>query len=900
MGLTSGIKLGPYEIISPLGSGGMGEVYRARDTRLDRTVAVKILPAHLSESPEAKQRFDREARAISSLSHPNICHLYDIGQHDGISYLVMEYLEGETLGERLLKGRLALEQVFRVGAEICHGLEQAHRSGVVHRDLKPGNIMLTKSGAKLMDFGLAKAPVAPLGNLSGSNSLATMSQPLTTEGTIVGTIQYMAPEQLEGKEADNRSDIFALGSVLYEMVTGKRAFEGKTTASTIASILAAEPKPLIAMQPLSPPALEHVIATCIAKDPEERWQSCADVSRQLEWVAKAPKPTQTSPRSGKLLWTLLAAAVMVAAASVVGTRSSPPPARVSQFEVNPPPHTYFNFRGLSGPPVPSPDGSKVAFVAFIEGKSGTAGLWLRSLESTEARLLPGTEGATFPFWSPDGKSLAFFAGGRLKKLDLSGGNAIPICDVFEGRGGAWSTEGNIVFGIRAGPLFRVDASGGKPVQLTSLDEARHETSHRFPQFLPDQKHFLFVGQAPQIPTARVFVASLDAPNPAMLEDITSITMFSNNRLLYVLENSLLVRRFDPGTLRFTGEPVIVAEHVQNDPQFNFAAFAVSSPTLVYQTGAVAAGTRLVSFDRKGRPTILSEEKDLLQTLTLSPKEDQLAASLGITSGQLNDIWVFNLRKNTKTKLTFDQHSFSPVWSPDGKKLAFDRVDADGDTIIAKDVSGSGAEEVLLKLPTKKGNAGGESTPQKLYPIAWTPDGRYLIYREYGECEHCPGGISALALDAGRKSTPLLSTKIGWAGVALSPDGRWLAYSSNESGLPEINVVPFHTAPDGTPSITGGKWQVSNGGGTTPTWRGDGKELFFTNGSFNTLTSAGVRITGDHFLSEKPQPLFDLDAHPIANYYAVTRDGQKIYMASYGPGSTAPFTVTTSWLDLVKK
>ncbi len=893
MALTPGVKLGPYEIQSPLGAGGMGEVYRARDTRLDRTVAIKILPDHLSSNPEAKQRFDREARSISSLSHPNICHLYDVGSQGGTDYLVMEYLEGETLGDRLRKGRLPLEQVFRMGAEICQGLEQAHRNGVVHRDLKPGNIMLTKSGAKLMDFGLAKAPAAPLGNLSGSNSLATMSQPLTTEGTIVGTIQYMSPEQLEGKEADKRSDIFALGSVLYEMVTGKRAFEGKTTASTIASILAAEPKPLSAIQPLSPPALEHVIATCIAKDPEERWQSCADVSRQLEWVAKAPKPAEVSPRSGRLLWTLLVAGVMIAAAFLLGTRWSKVPARVSQFEVNPPPDTYFNFRGLSGPPVPSPDGRKIAFVAFIHGKTGTAGVWLRSLDSTEARFLPGTEGAVYPFWSPDGKFLAFFAGGKLKKLDVSGGSSIPLCEVLEGRGGAWSTDGVILFGLRAGPLFRVDASGGKPVQLTSLDEARHETSHRFPQFLPDQKHFLFVTQAPQIPTAHVSVASLDSPQPVMLEDLTSRAMFSNNYLLYVVDNSLLIRGFDPGTLRFTGEPVVVAEHVQTDPQFNFASFSVSASTLIYQAGAVVAGTRLVSYDRSGKQTVLSEETDLVQTVMLSPREDQLAASLGISSGQLNDIWVFDLRKNTKAKLTFDQHSGSPVWSPDGRKVAFDRVDADGDTIIAKDVSGSGAEEVLYKLPFQRGNAGGESTPQKLYPIGWTADGKYLIYRG-------PGEVSALALDGSGKSTPLFSAKMGTYGVALSPDGRWLAYSSNESGLPEIYVVPFRTAPDGTPSIAGGKWVVSNGGGTAPVWRRDGKELFFTNPSAATLMSVSVSITGDHFQRDTSQSLFDLDAHPILNYYAVSRDGQKIYMTNYGPGSTAPFTVTTNWLDLVKK
>ena len=370
-------------------------------------------------------------------------------------------------------------------------------------------------------------------------------------------------------------------------------------------------------------------------------------------------------------------------------------------------------------------------------------------------------------------------------------------------------------------------------------------------------------------------------------------MFSNNYLLYVMDNSLLIRGFDPRTLRFAGEPMVVAEHVQNDPQFNFAAFSVAGSTLIYQTGAVVVGTRLVSYDRKGKETVLSEETDIVQTVMLSPKEDQLAASLGITSGQLNDIWVFDLRKNTKAKLTFDQHSGSPVWSPDGKKLAFDRVDAEGDTIIAKDVSGSGAEEVLFKLPFQRGNAGGESSPQKLYPFGWTADGKYLIYRG-------PGEVSALALDGSGKSTPLLSAKMGTYGVALSPDGRWLAYSSNESGLPEIYVVPFHTGPDGTPSISGGKWVVSNGGGTAPAWRGDGKELFFTNSSAATLMSVSVTVTGDHFQSDKPQSLFDLDAHPILNYYAISRDGQKIYMTNYGPGSTAPFTVTTNWLDLVRK
>jgi serine/threonine protein kinase len=480
MPLTPGTKLGPYEIIVPLGAGGMGEVYRAKDTRLERTVAIKILPSNISADPVAKQRFEREAKTISGLNHPNICTLHDVGSQDGVDYLVMECVEGETLAKRLDKGALPLDQVLKVGREIAEALDKAHRNGVVHRDLKPGNVMLTATGAKLLDFGLAK-PAVPLATIATLTAAAPQQSPVTQEGTIVGTFQYMSPEQVEGKELDGRSDIFSLGAVLYEMLTGKRAFEGKSQLSVASAILEKEPAPISTIKPLSPPAMEHLIATCIAKDPEERWQSCADVSRQLDWVAKAPKPAEVVPRSGKLLWTLVAAGVLIAAAFWLGTRWSKVPARASQFEVNPPTNTYFNFRGLSGPPVPAPDGSKVAFVAFTQGKSGTAGLWLRSLDSTEARFLAGTEGALYPFWSPDGKFLAFFAGGKLKKLDLSGGNTIPVCDAFDGRGGTWSTDGVILFGVRAGSLFRVDASGGKAIPLTKLDETRHETSHRFPR-----------------------------------------------------------------------------------------------------------------------------------------------------------------------------------------------------------------------------------------------------------------------------------------------------------------------------------------------------------------------------------------------------------------------------------
>src|SRR5262245_20505701 len=474
MPLMSGTKLGPYEIVGPLGAGGMGEVYRARDTRLERHVAVKVVSAELAADPSLKQRLEREAKAVSKLSHPHICTLHDIGDHNGVAFLVMELVEGETLEQRLVRGPLPTEQTLRIAAQIADALAKAHKLGFVHRDLKPSNIMLTKSGAKLMDFGLAKqCGPAPL--TQALTEMTAEQAKITSEGTLVGTYQYMAPEQLEGKEADARADIFALGAVTYEMATGKPAFSGKSPASLIAAILTADPPPITQLQPLTPLALEHVVRKCLAKDPDDRWQSAADIAAEVKWIAESGSQTGTAqilaPRPARWRRTgwIIAATVLVAAlAFLLGSRWSRRPPPVTQFEVNPPAKTYFNFRGLSGPPMPSPDGKMLAFVAFTQGQAGTVGLWLRSLDSAEARFLPGTEGAFHPFWSPDSRFVAFFAQGKLKKLDVAGGSPITICDVSEGRGGAWSANGVILFGNRTDGLFRVAATGGKPVRLTTL------------------------------------------------------------------------------------------------------------------------------------------------------------------------------------------------------------------------------------------------------------------------------------------------------------------------------------------------------------------------------------------------------------------------------------------------
>ncbi|HTT22616.1 MAG TPA: protein kinase [Candidatus Sulfotelmatobacter sp.] len=885
MSLSSGTKLGPYEIQAPLGAGGMGEVYRARDTRLDRIVAVKILPEHLS-GPEARQRFDREARSISSLSHPNVCHLYDVGQQDGIHYLVMEYLEGETLADRLRKGPLPLDQVLKVGIEICEGLEAAHRKGVVHRDLKPGNVMLTKSGAKLMDFGLAKAAQAtPASTLT--QTLTAPQHPVTTKGTVVGTFQYMSPEQVEGTEADTRSDIFALGAVLYEMVTGKMAFEGKTAASTIAAILAAQPKPLSTAQPMTPPSLDLVVRTCLAKDPDERWQSAADVGRQLGWLSDGPPSAVITPRSRRgTSWMVAGIAGLAVAAGAFWLGSSRREASPAvQFQVVAPDKTYFNFRGLSGPPTSSPDGKNIVFAAYWQGQQNARSLWLRSLSSSEVHMIAGSEGGTYPFWSPDGSAVGFFADGKLKRFDLVSSSVMTLCDAAEGRGGAWATNGVILFGARADSLFRVDAAGGKALRLTTLDAKLQETSHRWPQFLPDQKHFLYISQAPAVPLAHMMVASLDSPQGKPLAEDVRYGTFSAGFLFYMQESDLLARRFDPDRLEFAGDSTVLARQVQADPQFNFGAFSVSPSVLTYQTGAVAAATWLVQIDRTGKEQILWKETGLLQNIALSPNGEQIAADVGLSSGQLADIWIYNLPKHNSTRLTFDQHSSGSVWSPDGSKIALSRQTDAGSQIVIKSVSGGGDEQVII------------NEDQRTLPLSWSSDGRYLFYRRGMTLA---GEIKAVALTGEHKVVKLLDIRSTASAGSLSPDSKWLAYVSADSGSQQdVYVVPFHANAEDV-GLGQGKWQITSGGSAAPMWRGDGKEIYFSTSSYIGIASVQLIASGDHLEVGPMQTLFDLGAHPISRFFAPSRDGQRFYGVTYGPGSDAPFTVTLNWQSLLKK
>ncbi|HEV8608686.1 MAG TPA: protein kinase [Thermoanaerobaculia bacterium] len=891
MSIVAGARLGPYEILAPLGAGGMGEVYRARDTRLDRTVAVKVLPAHLSSSAESRQRFEREAKTISQLSHPHICALYDVGNQDGVEFLVMEYLEGETLSDRLLKGPLAFDQVLRYGIEIADALDKAHRQGIVHRDLKPGNVMITKSGVKLLDFGLAKA-IAPAGRTSGASLTALPTQAgtdLTAEGTILGTFQYMAPEQLEGKEADARTDIFAFGAVLYEMATGRKAFSGKSQASLISSIMGVEPPPVSTVAPMTPPAFDRVVRTCLAKDPEDRWQTAHDVMLELKWVAEGgsaaglPAPVVARRRSReRLAW--IVAGILAASTVALGIlelrrpRSAFP---VVRSNVLPPGKTAFSFvSGGAGPVKISPDGRQLAFVASESG--GKRQLWIRPLDSLVARPLPATEGATYPFWSPDGRFVGFFADGKLKRMEVSGGPALTLCDAPDPRGGSWNRDGIILFEPQfREPLYRVTAAGGKPVPVTSFDASRRETTHRWPFFLPDGRHFLYLSGShstgAESELDAIFVGSLDGEKPKLLVNARSNAAYAAGHLLFVRQKTLLAQPFDPKRGKLNGEAFPIAENVQDDSGFFNAVFSVSEQgTLAYQEAGGTTGlSELAWVDRSGKKIdVLGDPADYFEP-RISPDGRRVAVGVG----DPGDIWIYDVARRIRTRLTFAAaDDFSSVWSPDGTRVAFSSVRSGAGDLYAKVASGTGADELLSSSKVFK------------VPNSWSPDGRYLAY-----FQGAPGSKADLWLlsISDRKASPLLQTEFDEVAAAFSPDGRWLAYASNESGRNEIYVQPFPGP--------GGKWQVSTAGGLHPRWRRDGKELFYIT-SDGKVMAVEVRA-GAAFESGTPQALFatSLKNAPGPPSYDASADGQRFLLnRPIGEESSPPITLVQNWTAFLNR
>ncbi|MFN2386830.1 MAG: protein kinase [Thermoanaerobaculia bacterium] len=771
MTLAAGARLGPYEVLSALGAGGMGEVYRARDTRLERTVAVKVLPTHLSSSPEVRQRFDREARTISQLSHPHICALYDVGHQDGVDYLVMEYLEGETLADRLTaRGALPVEQMLRYGVQMADALDKAHRQGIVHRDLKPGNVMLTKSGVKLLDFGLAKA-LAPVSTQSSLTAFPTQAPDLTAEGTLLGTLSYMAPEQLEGKEADARTDIFAFGCVLYEMATGRKAFSGTSQASLIGSILRDEPQPISQVQPMTPPTLDRVVKTCLAKDRDDRWQTAHDVKLQMQWIAEGgsaaglPAPAVARRKSReRLAWglvALLSVALAAALAFGVRRRQVEPPRTVRAF-IPPPANSAFLFAGEAnpGPVTVSPDGRRLAFTA-ADPDGGTQ-LWVHPLDALEAFPIPRTEDAYFPFWSPDSRFLGFFANGKLKTVEASDSPAPPraLADVFEGRGGSWSGDGTILYspGPRA-PLHRVSSSGGKPAAVTRLDEKGGEVTHRWPLFLPDGRRFLYSARLAERARGGIYAGSLDSDEKTFVLDADGNMAFASGHLLFLRGGRLLAAPFDPRTLAIAGQPLPVAERVEHFPPTGGSIFSASGSLLAYSPQGEGRLSRLVWLDRTGQELGTVGPPGTYPNARLSPDGTRVALSLmDPRYSTAPKLWIYETTRGTGTQLTYGVGvDLWPVWSPDGGRLVFSSSRKAQWDLYEKGLRERDEERLLLESGNNK------------FPNGFSRDGRFLLYEEFNSRTN--RDIKVLPLDGDRRPRAFVATPFEERNAQFSPDGN---------------------------------------------------------------------------------------------------------------------------------
>jgi eukaryotic-like serine/threonine-protein kinase len=880
MPLAAGTKLGPYEIGAPLGAGGMGEVYRARDTRLERTVAIKILPAGLSNDPVRKQRFEREAKIISSLNHPHICVLHDIGHQDGIDYLVMECVEGETLAKRLEKGPLPLDQVLKCGAQIADALDKAHRNGVVHRDLKPGNIVLAATGAKLLDFGLAK-PVSLLAS-AATLTAATPRASVTEEGTIVGTFQYMSPEQVEGKEVDGRSDIFSLGAVLYEMVTGQKAFAGKSQLSVASAILEKEPEAIGAVKPTTPPALDHAIRGCLAKDPEERWQMARDLALEMKWIAESGSQAAERiaavgrRRTENVAWLVAFVLALTLIGAAILWRGSMPTRQRSYFYAP----TMFTARDIAL----APNGRTAAVVAYSDTARKNV-IWIYEVGAQGARSLAYTEGADYPFWSPDGKSIGFFADGRLKKLELSSGQVRAICDAPSGRGGTWNKDDMIVFSssARMGRLFLVSASGGIPQAITQIDKSRGETSHRWPIFLPDGKHFLFLAAnfSGHKDVDAIFAGSLDSKEKKFIVAAEANAAYAApGYLLYYRDKTLLAQAFDAKSLTLKGEPTDFITGIQYARQVKKVAFSVSNDgVLLLQTGGPGAigFSQPKWFDRSGKELGALDKPGIYENVAIAPNARGVAIDR-IDLASLNmDVWTYDSWQDAVAKrFTFDPgYDGASVWSPDGRQLLFSsnrRLSLD---LYLK--NGDGAEE--------ERDVSHDDTDKLAND--WSHDGKYILFRHADELWY-------LTLPELTPKTFLTTTGILRNGQ-FSPDGRWVAYNSNETGKWEVYVTSFPEPH--------GKWQIS-AGGEQPRWRGDGKELFYLSSDGHVM--ATPVSTGVSFNAGAPVELFQANPRQPVSYldifaYDVTRDGQRFLInTDVKSADTVPMTVVLDWTAELKK
>jgi serine/threonine protein kinase/Tol biopolymer transport system component len=882
--LPSGFSFGPYRIEQPLGAGGMGQVYKATDTRLGRTVAVKVLAPELANDPEFRTRFEREARTISQLEHHHICALYDVGDHDGTAYLVMQYLDGETLAQRLARGHLPLDMALTVAIQTADALDGAHSAGVIHRDLKPANVFLTKSGIKLLDFGLAKAhgPYGPV-------DAAVTKSDLTTPGMVMGTVPYMAPEQLEGKDTDARTDLFALGAVIYETFTGRRAFEGERPANVISAIMSAIPPPISTIRRDAPAAIDPIVAGCLAKDPDARWQSARDVKRTLGLIQELAAPVLVSPPQPRWQRAVVLAVVAALVGVAIGLASwrvisprQPLEERGYRFEVFPPEGGAFAMSPAFM--AVSPDGRALAWHGT--GAQGQSGIWLRSLDSLAAHMIKGAESGVQPFWSPDGRFVAFAAGGKLKRLSVSGGLAQELSDAGPAQGGSWSRDDVIVFRRATGGLHSVPAAGGPVTPVTMIDASRGETDHFWPQFLPDGKHFLYQAQSTQPEyDGMVYVGSLDSIDRVALFTADSHAVYvPQGYLLFMRSDTLVAQPFDADALRTTGEPIPVAERIEVNTNTRRGAFSISpAGVLAYRP---IAETRLTWLDRSGRPLSTLGTLGHYRNAALSPDEQHVAvARIDVATGA-PDVWLIEVARDVMSRLTSHPAlDDMPVWSRDGRHIVYKAVRDGRWHFYRMPSAGTGDAELLL------------STATPIVPTD-TSDSGHLIYADDDDSLPFHFDLWQLPLSGERKPIPLRRSDFNETQAQLSPDGRWLAYVSNDSGRNEIYVSAH---PSGE-----GRWRISTAGGVEPRWRGDGKEIFFL--ALNQSLMAVPVTTGATLQAGVPMKLFDtgmrgtLSTSYTRNQYVNTSDGQR-FLIDHEPRGRAPassITVVVDWMASITR
>jgi len=889
MGLSTGARLGPYEIMSPLGAGGMGEVYKARDTRLGRTVAVKVLTAATADDPDFRARFHREAKAIAALNHPLICTLHDVGQQDGIDFLVMELVEGETLAVRLRSGPLPLDKALAYAIDIADALDKAHRAGIVHRDLKPANVMLTKAGAKLMDFGIARIH-AVAGAADGSvTAMPTESAPLTGRGDILGTVHYMAPEVLEGRPADTRSDIFAFGALLYEMLTGRRAFDGTSRATVIAAILSADPPALVTLQPLTTAALEHLVASCLAKDPDQRWQSIADVRRELVWVRQPSQMSATAPSVARRAvarrepaWLLAGVALGLAGAMLLPRREPPQTAGTApaRFEVR-----VDDGWQVEGRPAISPDGSRIVYAARSSDDPDAQRLYVRALDRVAPVVLEGTVGATWPFFSRDGEWIGYFHSKGLSMVAATGGVPIPISSTGHlAVGGSWTGSGHIIFAptIFSG-LRRVSASGGAMETLTTPDSTRREVGHMFPEVLPgDNAVLLTITNADSFDSSKIAVYAFGEGHARVLLDGGKDARYvSSGHLVYARGSTLMAVPFDVQTRQVHGTPVAVLEQVRHSSASYFSV--ASSGTLVYVEGAdethvsapvwVAADGRVVHLAN----AVVGEYFDP----KISPDGGQIAVSIRV--GHNQDIWVHDIARGTWVRLTHDPATdMAPVWVAGGSRIVYSSRAGDSVDLFSVRSDGAGEPEALFKSDGWK------------FASSWLESQKILAFQE--SVKGVYGAVGAdiwlLNLAGAPKAEPFIRSRFSEGSLAISPSGRWVAYQSDESGRREVYVRPLRGP--------GRKWQISTDGGQHPRWSVTEDELLYVNG--NRLMTAAVRAEPD-FTAGTPRQKATAEYYggvSVPNY-DISRDGRLLLMQKVdSPPAARRLVVVQAWTSALKK